>query len=117
MNDELSDDIKKKFILPLTIELQDHKEKVFHNALVSHSIIWLLFANATLRSEHDFLLLILSVERSSLLLLTFHCFLNENWKNVSTRLWHFCKSPFLANCSENVLQGVFREQKFNFRSI
>ena len=35
MNDELSDDIKKKFMLPLTIELQDHKEKVFHNASVS----------------------------------------------------------------------------------
>ena len=36
MNDELSDDIKKKFILPLTIdhELQDHEEKVFHNAPV-----------------------------------------------------------------------------------
>ena len=29
MNDELSDDIKKKFMLPLTIELQDHKEKLF----------------------------------------------------------------------------------------
>ena len=24
--------IKKKFMLPLTIELSDHKEKVFHNA-------------------------------------------------------------------------------------
>ena len=35
MNDELSDDIEKKFMLPLTIELQDHKEKVFHNAPVS----------------------------------------------------------------------------------
>ena len=35
MNDELSDDIKKKFMLPLTIELQDHKENVFHNAPVS----------------------------------------------------------------------------------
>ena len=35
MNDELSDGIKKKFMLPLTIELQDHKEKVFHNAPVS----------------------------------------------------------------------------------
>ena len=31
----ISDDIKKKFILPLTIELQDHKEIVFHNAPVS----------------------------------------------------------------------------------
>ena len=30
MNDELSDDIKKKSMSPLTIELQDHKEKVFH---------------------------------------------------------------------------------------
>ena len=30
MNDELSDDIKKKFILPQMIELQDHREKVFH---------------------------------------------------------------------------------------
>ena len=35
MNDELPDDIKKKFRLPLQIELQDHKEKVFHNAPVS----------------------------------------------------------------------------------
>ena len=35
MNDALSDDIKKKFMLPLTIELQDHEEKVFHNAPVS----------------------------------------------------------------------------------
>ena len=34
MNDELSDDIKKKFMLPLTIELQDHKEEVLHNAPV-----------------------------------------------------------------------------------
>ena len=35
-NDKLSDDTKKKFMLPLTTELQDHKEKVFHNnALVS----------------------------------------------------------------------------------
>ena len=34
MDDELSDDIKKKFVLPLSIELQDHKEKVFHNASV-----------------------------------------------------------------------------------
>ena len=33
MNDGLSDDIKK--MLPLTIELQDHKEKVFHNVPVS----------------------------------------------------------------------------------
>ena len=36
MNAGLSYDIKKKFMLPLTIELQDHKEKVFHNAPVSH---------------------------------------------------------------------------------
>ena len=35
MNDGLSDDIKKKFMLPLTIELHDPKEKVFHNAKVS----------------------------------------------------------------------------------
>ena len=34
MNDGLSDDIKKKFMLPLTIELQDHKVKVFRNATV-----------------------------------------------------------------------------------
>ena len=34
MNDDLSDDIKKKFMLPLTIELQDHEEKVFHNTPV-----------------------------------------------------------------------------------
>ena len=35
MNDGLSGDIKKKFMLPLTIELKDHKEKLFHNAPVS----------------------------------------------------------------------------------
>ena len=35
MNDGLSDDIKKKFMLPLTIEPQDRKEKVFHNGAVS----------------------------------------------------------------------------------
>ena len=35
MNDELSDDVKEKFMLPLTIELQDHKEKLFYNAPVS----------------------------------------------------------------------------------
>ena len=35
MNDELSDDINKKFMFPLTIELQDHKEKVFYNEKVS----------------------------------------------------------------------------------
>ena len=28
----LSHGIKKKFMLPLTIELHDHKEKLFHNA-------------------------------------------------------------------------------------
>ena len=33
MNDYLSDDIKKKFMLPLTIELQDHK-KVFLQIIV-----------------------------------------------------------------------------------
>ena len=32
MNDKLSDDVNKKFMLPLTIEPQDHQEKVFHNA-------------------------------------------------------------------------------------
>ena len=37
MNDELSDDIKKKFMLALTIELQDHKGKVFQNAPVSNT--------------------------------------------------------------------------------
>ena len=31
----LSDDIKKKFMLPLTIELHAPKGKVFHNAPVS----------------------------------------------------------------------------------
>ena len=40
VNDELSDDIKKKFMLPLTIELQDHKEKVFHKVL--HKVLLLL---------------------------------------------------------------------------
>ena len=35
MNDGLSDDIKKEFMLPLTIELHDPKEKVFHNVPVS----------------------------------------------------------------------------------
>ena len=35
MNDELSYDIKKKFMKPMTTELQDHKEKVLHNAQVS----------------------------------------------------------------------------------
>ena len=39
MNDELLDDMKKKFILPLTIELQDHKDKVFHNSPVSPTCI------------------------------------------------------------------------------
>ena len=37
MNDGLSDDIKKKFTLPLTIELHDHIKKVFHNSPVSLS--------------------------------------------------------------------------------
>ena len=32
MNDELSDNIKKKFMLSLTIELHDHKENVFHKS-------------------------------------------------------------------------------------
>ena len=35
MNDELSDDIKKKLMLPLMIDLQDRKEKVFHKTPVS----------------------------------------------------------------------------------
>ena len=39
MNDEPFDDIKKKFMLPLMIELQDHEEKVFHNLPVSHWLI------------------------------------------------------------------------------
>ena len=39
MNDELSDDIKRKFMLPLTIELLDHKEKVFHDAPVSPTLL------------------------------------------------------------------------------
>ena len=34
MNDELSDEIKKKFMLTLTIESKDHKEKEFRNAPV-----------------------------------------------------------------------------------
>ena len=38
MNDGLSDDIKKELMLPLTIEQQDHKEKVFHNTPVSSII-------------------------------------------------------------------------------
>ena len=38
MNDGLSNDIKKKFMLPLTIELHYPKEKVFHNAPVSPTI-------------------------------------------------------------------------------
>ena len=33
MNDELSDNIKKTFMLPLRIEVQD--KKVFHNAPIS----------------------------------------------------------------------------------
>ena len=45
MNDELSDDIKK-FILPLSIELEGHKEKVFRNTPVSPN----RFSN----SVHDF---------------------------------------------------------------
>ena len=38
MNDKLSNDVKKKITLPLTTELQDHTEKVFHNAPVSPMI-------------------------------------------------------------------------------
>ena len=34
MHDKLSDDIKKKLALQLTIELHDPKEKVFHKGLV-----------------------------------------------------------------------------------
>ena len=41
MNDELSDDIKKKFMLPLTVELQDHKGKVFHDALSPLNFLFL----------------------------------------------------------------------------
>ena len=37
MNGELSDDIKK-FMLPLTIELHDSKQKVFHNTQVSTNL-------------------------------------------------------------------------------
>ena len=58
ISDELSDDIKKKFILPLTIELQDHKEKVFYNTPLYHTVELILskmiyFSNdtATNRSE------------------------------------------------------------------
>ena len=40
MNDGLSDDITKKFMLPLTIELEDHKEKMFHNAPVSPKLTY-----------------------------------------------------------------------------
>ena len=39
MNDRLSDDIKKNFMLSLTIELQDYKQKVFHNAPVSPDLL------------------------------------------------------------------------------
>ena len=42
MNDGISDDIKKKFMLPLTIELQDHKGKVFHCDPVSHVFVSIL---------------------------------------------------------------------------
>ena len=38
MNDGLSGDIKKKFMLPLTIKLHDPKENVFHNVPVSPTI-------------------------------------------------------------------------------
>ena len=38
MNDELSGNIKKNFMLPLMIELQDHKEKVSHNGPVYHKV-------------------------------------------------------------------------------
>ena len=38
MDDGLSDDIKKKFMLPMTTDLQDHKEKVFNNAAISPTV-------------------------------------------------------------------------------
>ena len=50
MNDELSDDIKKKFMLPLTIELQDQKEKVFDNAPVSPIFT---FGKSSFSSKHS----------------------------------------------------------------
>ena len=50
MNDGLSDDIKKKFMLPVTIELQDHKEEVFHNARFNLAI---LSITATIRTCND----------------------------------------------------------------
>ena len=43
MNDQLSNDIKKKFMLPMTIEIQDHKEKVFHNDPVSNNNLIQIF--------------------------------------------------------------------------
>ena len=43
MNGELSDDIKKKFMLPLVVELQHLEEKEFHNAQVSPTGIEISF--------------------------------------------------------------------------
>ena len=50
MNDELSDDIKKKFLLPLTIELQDHKEKCFVTPLSNFLLSNLLGSFSTGRN-------------------------------------------------------------------
>ena len=52
MNITVSDDIKKRFALPLVIELQDHKEKVFHNALVSSIDIKAVRRRQSGRSGH-----------------------------------------------------------------
>ena len=43
MNGELSDDIKKKFMLSLVVELQHFEEKEFHNAQVSPTGIEISF--------------------------------------------------------------------------
>ena len=40
MNDELSDDIRKTFILPLTIELQDHIENGSYNPPLATKFCW-----------------------------------------------------------------------------
>ena len=47
MNDELFDDIKNKVMLPLTVELQDHKEKVCHNAPLPSSNEDVLYERGT----------------------------------------------------------------------
>ena len=41
------DDIKKKFMLPLMTELQDHKEKVFHNDPVSPTFALVLVVDGS----------------------------------------------------------------------